>query len=87
VLGLRVAHVKVLFQLPAVYGLHTAQPFAYVEWYTPFGVPDLVTGLFTIRRLTRNNHVHGEIIGVDRIVCNYRLYGRNKDTNGQRKMS
>ncbi|KAJ7815457.1 Zn-finger domain-containing protein [Mycena leptocephala] len=65
--GLRVAHVKVLFQLPAVYGLHTAQPLAYVEWYTPFGVPDPVTGLFTIRRSTRNNHVYGEIVGVDRI--------------------
>ncbi|KAJ6524347.1 hypothetical protein B0H19DRAFT_1215001 [Mycena capillaripes] len=72
--GLRVAHIKVLFQLPAIYGLNMAHPLAYVEWYTPFGVPDPVTGLFTIRRSTRNNHVYAEIIGVDRI------YGRKKDT-------
>lgn len=81
--GLRVAHVKVLFKLPGIYGLHTAHPLAYVEWYTPFGVPDPVTGLFTIRRSTRNNHVYGEIIGVDRIVRNCHLlpkYGRKKDT-------
>ncbi|KAJ6560916.1 hypothetical protein B0H10DRAFT_1966807 [Mycena sp. CBHHK59/15] len=81
--GLRVAHVKVLFQLPEVYGLRTAHPLAYVEWYTPFGVPDPVSGLFTIRRSTRNNHVYGEIIGVDRIVRNCHLlpkYGRKKDS-------
>ncbi|KAJ7673082.1 hypothetical protein DFH06DRAFT_1319290 [Mycena polygramma] len=65
--GLRVAHVKVLFQLLEIYGLCTAHPLAYVEWYTPFGVPDPVSGLFTIRRSTRNNHAYGAIIGVDRI--------------------
>ncbi|KAF8193195.1 hypothetical protein K438DRAFT_1589717 [Mycena galopus ATCC 62051] len=80
--GLRVAHVKVLFQLPPVYRLHTDHPLAYIEWYTPFGVPDPITGLFTVRRSTRNNHVYGEIIGVDRIVGNCHLlpkYGRTKD--------
>ncbi|KAJ7749142.1 hypothetical protein B0H16DRAFT_1847253 [Mycena metata] len=80
--GLRVAHVKVLFQLPNVYRLHTTHPLAYVEWYTPFGVADPVSGLHTIRRSTRNNHVYGEIIGVDRIVRNCHLlpkFGRNKD--------
>ncbi|KAF7371492.1 hypothetical protein MVEN_00003800 [Mycena venus] len=29
--GLRVAHVKVLFQIPKVYRLHTSHPLAYVE--------------------------------------------------------
>ncbi|KAJ7447660.1 hypothetical protein FB451DRAFT_1535820, partial [Mycena latifolia] len=82
--GLRVAHVKVLFQLPQVYGLHTAHPLAYVEWYTPFSTPDPVTGLFTLKRSTRNNHVYGEIIGVDRIVRNCHLlpkFGRKKDSS------
>ncbi|KAJ7619983.1 hypothetical protein DFH06DRAFT_951310, partial [Mycena polygramma] len=75
--------LHVLFQLLEIYGLCTAHPLAYVEWYTPFGVPDPVSGLFTIRRSTRNNHAYGAIIGVDRIVRNCHLlpkYGRKKDT-------
>ncbi|KAJ7076071.1 hypothetical protein B0H15DRAFT_791005 [Mycena belliarum] len=82
--GLRVAHVKVLFNLPQVYALETSHPLAYVEWYTPFGTPDPVTGLFTLRRSTRNNHVYGEIIGIDRIVRNCHLlpkFGRKKDAS------
>ncbi|KAJ7788037.1 hypothetical protein B0H14DRAFT_2258664, partial [Mycena olivaceomarginata] len=47
------------FQLPQMYGLRTAHPLAYIERYTPFGVPDPVTGLFTVRPSTRNNHIYG----------------------------
>ncbi|KAJ7867072.1 hypothetical protein B0H14DRAFT_3084139 [Mycena olivaceomarginata] len=43
--GLWVAHIKVLFQLPQIYGLHMAHPLAYIEWYTPFGVETLTMGL------------------------------------------
>ncbi|KAJ6530972.1 hypothetical protein DFH09DRAFT_933997, partial [Mycena vulgaris] len=78
---LRVAHVKVLFQLSEVFGLQTAHPLAYVEWYTPFSTPDSVSGLFTVKRSTRSNHVYGEIIGIDRIVRNCHLlpkFGRKK---------
>ncbi|KAJ7193265.1 hypothetical protein GGX14DRAFT_593074 [Mycena pura] len=81
--GLRVAQVKVLFQLPRVYGLRTAHPLAYVEWYTPFSTPDPISGLYTVKRSTRNNHIYGEIIGVDRIVQNCHLlpkFGRKKDS-------
>ncbi|KAJ7620077.1 hypothetical protein FB45DRAFT_1062475 [Roridomyces roridus] len=80
--GLRVAHIKVLFQLPPVYDLHTAHPLAYVEWYTPFSTPDATTGLYTVKPSTRNHHAYGEIIGVDRIVRNCHLlpkYGRVKE--------
>ncbi|KAJ7347600.1 hypothetical protein DFH08DRAFT_662753, partial [Mycena albidolilacea] len=60
----------------------TSHPLAYVEWYTPFGVPDPITKLFTVPPSTHNNHVYGEVIGVDRIVLNCHLlpkYGRRKD--------
>ncbi|KAK6969575.1 hypothetical protein R3P38DRAFT_3336834 [Favolaschia claudopus] len=80
--GLRIAHVKAIFQLPQIYRLKTAHPLAHIEWYTPFGTPDPVTGLFTIKPSTRNNHVYGEIIGVDRIVRNCHLlpkFGRKID--------
>ncbi|KAJ7766440.1 hypothetical protein B0H14DRAFT_2245068, partial [Mycena olivaceomarginata] len=36
--------------LPQIYGLRTAHPLAYIERYTPFGVPDPVTGLFTVKK-------------------------------------
>ncbi|KAJ6586231.1 hypothetical protein B0H10DRAFT_1961824 [Mycena sp. CBHHK59/15] len=48
--------------LPQVYQLHTAQPSAYIEWYTPFGTPDLVSGLFTIKPSTHNNHIYKSIL-------------------------
>ncbi|KAJ6490457.1 hypothetical protein DFH09DRAFT_1252659 [Mycena vulgaris] len=73
----------VLFQLPEVFRLQTAHPLAYVEWYTPFSTPDPVSGLFTVKRSTQNNHVYGEIIGIDRIVRNCHLlpkFGRKKDS-------
>ncbi|KAJ7246428.1 hypothetical protein C8J57DRAFT_1081604 [Mycena rebaudengoi] len=80
--GLRVAHVMVLFDLPAVYKLSTVHPLAYVEWYTSFSTPDPISGLLTVKPSTRNNHVYGEVIEVVRIVRNCHLlpkYGRCKD--------
>ncbi|KAJ7596914.1 Zn-finger domain-containing protein [Mycena floridula] len=68
--GLRVAHVKVIFALPKVYGLVMNKPLAYVEWFTPFATPDTVSGLYTIKRSTRMHQVYGEIIEADRIARN-----------------
>ncbi|KAJ6613674.1 hypothetical protein B0H10DRAFT_1758884, partial [Mycena sp. CBHHK59/15] len=68
--------------LPQVYGLYTAHLLVYVEWYTPFGTPNPISGLFTIKTSTRNNHVYGEIIEVDHILQNCHLlpkYSQRKD--------
>ncbi|PBK65649.1 hypothetical protein ARMSODRAFT_866568, partial [Armillaria solidipes] len=58
-------------------------PLAYVEWFTPFGAPDVQTGLYSLSRSTHNHRVYAEIIDVDRIVRNCHLqpkYGRSKDS-------
>ncbi|KAF8870929.1 hypothetical protein BD779DRAFT_1614010 [Infundibulicybe gibba] len=68
--GLRVAHVRVLFNLPAIYRIQIHHPLAYVEWYTPFSTPDKASGLYTVKPSTRNRHIYAEIITVDRIVRN-----------------
>ncbi|RDB24482.1 hypothetical protein Hypma_008517 [Hypsizygus marmoreus] len=82
--GLRIAHVRVLFALPSVYRVQTPHPLAYVEWFTPFNTVDPITGLYTVKPSTRNRHVYGEIISIDRIVRNCHLlpkFGRRKDTS------
>lgn len=82
--GLRIARVRVLFSLPSVYRIHAQQPLAYIEWFTPFSAPDPISGLYTVKPSTRNRHVYGEIIEVDRIVRNCYLmpkFGRHKDTS------
>ncbi|GLB43945.1 putative zn-finger domain-containing protein [Lyophyllum shimeji] len=86
--GLRVAHVRVIFKLPSVYRIRTMHPLVYVEWYTPFSKPDPVSGLFTLKPSTRNRHIYGEIIEVDRIVRNIHMmpkYGRTKDVTWSRE--
>ncbi|KAL0565419.1 hypothetical protein V5O48_016604 [Marasmius crinis-equi] len=77
--GLRVALVRVLFTLPFVFGVRTLHPLAYIEWYTPFGRPDPITSLITLKPSTRNHHAHGEVLSVTQIVRNCHLtpfYGR-----------
>ncbi|PBK98301.1 hypothetical protein ARMGADRAFT_920285 [Armillaria gallica] len=71
--GLHITHVHAIFQLPAVYNVPVAAPLAYVEWFTPFGQQDLLTGLYSISRSTWMGHVYSEIIDVNRIIQNCHL--------------
>ncbi|KAH9893258.1 hypothetical protein C8Q73DRAFT_666029 [Cubamyces lactineus] len=51
--GLRVARVRIIFELPRVYNaksLGVTEPLAYVEWFTPFHVYDEITGMRIDRR-------------------------------------
>ncbi|KAF9557788.1 hypothetical protein CPC08DRAFT_594491, partial [Agrocybe pediades] len=50
--GLHVAQIRAIFNLPPQFGSY-AHPLAYIEWFTPLGVPDRVTGLHSITRSTR----------------------------------
>ncbi|PBK68122.1 hypothetical protein ARMSODRAFT_988855 [Armillaria solidipes] len=80
--GLRMAHVRVLFALPELFGVPAKTPLAYIDWFTPFATPDAVTGMHTLSRSTRMGRVYGEVIEVDRIVRNCHLkprYSRVKD--------
>lgn len=74
-LGLRVAQVRVIFDLPPQFG-HLNQPLAYIEWFTPLGTPDRVSGMHNIRRSTRGHRPNAEIITVDRIVRSCHLVGK-----------
>lgn len=65
--GLRVARLKVLFELPSLYGDYP-HPLAYIEWYTPFGPQDPVTSMYTVKRSTRNRRPNAAIVSIDRIV-------------------
>lgn len=80
--GLRVAQVRVLFKLPAVYGIKSNQPLAYIEWFTPLGAQlEVASDMYTVTRSTRMHRVYAEIIEVDRIARNCHLvpkYGRVK---------
>lgn len=71
-LGLRVAQVHVIFQLPAHYRTKTSQPLAYIEWFTPFRTPNTVDGYYHVSRSTRKirgaDGPYAEIITADRIV-------------------
>ncbi|KAF9562395.1 hypothetical protein CPC08DRAFT_591998, partial [Agrocybe pediades] len=51
--GLRAAQIRVIFKLPPQFGFY-AHPLAYIEWFTPLGVPDRVTGLHSVTRSTRS---------------------------------
>lgn len=73
--GLRVAQVRALFDLPPQFGV-IASPLAYVEWFTPLGVPDHVTGMYVVRRSTRRREPNTELVMVDRLVRGCHLIGK-----------
>ncbi|KAE9386962.1 hypothetical protein BT96DRAFT_1026018 [Gymnopus androsaceus JB14] len=80
--GIRVAHVRVLFTLPRIYGLSIETPLAYVEWFTPFSTCHSSSGLYSLSRSTRMRHVYGEIVDAGRIIRNCYLspnFGRVKN--------
>ncbi|KAJ6611866.1 hypothetical protein B0H10DRAFT_2283854 [Mycena sp. CBHHK59/15] len=54
--GLRVAQVKVIFQLPKHYPSNPGMPVAYIEWMTPLRSPDPLDGYY---HLSRSSRQHG----------------------------
>ncbi|KAJ3487506.1 hypothetical protein NLI96_g3483 [Meripilus lineatus] len=66
--GLRVAHVRALFQLPEHYRLQSTHPLAYVEWFTPLRTQDPITGMYIISRSTRAHAPYAEVIEASRIT-------------------
>ena len=66
-MGLCVAQVRAIFDLPQHFGTFP-HPLAYVEWFTPLGRPDAVTGFHSITRSTRNARRNSAVVSVDRIL-------------------
>ncbi|KAJ6464432.1 hypothetical protein C8R45DRAFT_840248 [Mycena sanguinolenta] len=71
--GLRVAQVKVIFDLPKHYPAKPNPPLAYIEWMTPLRTPDSLDGYYHLSRSSRQHGPYAEIITVDRIVRNAML--------------
>ncbi|KAJ7219897.1 hypothetical protein B0H12DRAFT_1078497 [Mycena haematopus] len=75
--GLRIAQVRLIFQLPTHYPMKSPQPLAYIEWFTPLRTPNALDGYHHVSRSTRKisnqEGPYAEIITVDRIVRNAML--------------
>ena len=77
--GLRLAQVKLFFELPThlrphQHCTHTRAPLlAYIEWFTPFRRYDTNTMMYVISRSTRNGRPNAEIINAERIAGNVHL--------------
>ncbi|KAJ6496933.1 hypothetical protein DFH09DRAFT_945689 [Mycena vulgaris] len=75
--GLRIAQIRVIFQLPSTYPTKFPQPLAYIEWFAPLRTPNNVDGYYHISRSTRKmrgqDGPYAEIIPVDRIARNAML--------------
>lgn len=74
--GLRVARVRVIFNLPDVYNIKTTHPLAYIEWFTPMRSIDRASGLYILSPSTRQHQPYGEIVELDRIVRSCHLIPR-----------
>ncbi|KAI0069812.1 hypothetical protein K474DRAFT_1687663 [Panus rudis PR-1116 ss-1] len=65
--GLRVACVRVIFEVPARLGEATL-PLAYLDWFTPFGRLDAATGMHVVTRSTRNHVPNSSVVSIGDIV-------------------
>jgi hypothetical protein len=74
-LGLQVAQVRVIFDLPPHFGIFP-HPLAYIEWFTPLGRPDASTGIYSITRSTRQTRRNSAIVSVDNILRGCHLIAR-----------
>jgi hypothetical protein len=85
--GLRIAQVRVLFDLPSHFLPGSSTPstptrLASVEWFKPFHHRDPLTGMFRLSRATQSGLPVTEIVPIDRIVGSAHLmprFGTNID--------
>ncbi|KAG1890067.1 hypothetical protein F4604DRAFT_2003912 [Suillus subluteus] len=63
----RVAQVHVIFTLPRQFGTYS-RALAYIEWFTPFRLPDPSSRLLQVSRSTRHLRRNAAVIHIDEIV-------------------
>jgi hypothetical protein len=63
---LRAARIRVIFDLPVALG-QSAEKFAYIEWYTPFGPRNEKSGMYRIAPSTRKGHAHAAVVPLRRL--------------------
>jgi hypothetical protein len=70
-----VGRIRVIFKLPLQFTpFH--HPLAYIEWFTPLGRPDALTGMYVISRSTRSHRRNAAVISADRIIRSCHLVGK-----------
>jgi hypothetical protein len=70
-----VGHIRVIFKLPLQFTSYN-HPLVYVEWFTPLGRPETLTGMHVVSRSTRFHRRNAAIISADRIVRSCHLVGK-----------
>ena len=75
-LGLRVAQLRVIFELPPQFGSYP-HPLAYLEWFTSLGNPDPLTGMHTVTRSTRQSRRNATIVPVTQIARGCHLIAKS----------
>ena len=72
--GLQVAQLRLIFILPRHLARNN-QPthLAYIEWFTPFQVPDADLNLFLTLCATCNHGAHAQVIPLHSIACSCHL--------------
>ncbi len=67
-IGLRVARVRAIFELPIEYAHLSNKPLTYVEWFTPFNVRDTDLGMYSITASTHSHRRRASILPLSQIV-------------------
>jgi hypothetical protein len=70
-----VGRIRVIFKLPPQFTSYH-HPLAYVEWFTPLGRPETLTGMHVVSRSTRFHRRNAAIISADKIVRSCHLVGK-----------
>jgi hypothetical protein len=73
--GLRVAQIRAIFLLPPQFGSFS-HPLMYIEWFTPLGIPDPLTGMHIVTRSTRQHRRNADIVPATRILRGCHLIGK-----------
>ncbi|THH07054.1 hypothetical protein EW146_g9433 [Bondarzewia mesenterica] len=73
--GLRPAQVRIIFDLPSQFG-KLSHPLAYIEWFTPLGRPDPLTGMHIVKRSTRHHRRNAEVVSIHDLVLGCHLMAK-----------
>ena len=63
--------------MPVQFAMAFPHPLAYIEWFTPLGRPDGLTGMHVVSRSTRAHRRNVGIVSVNRIIQSCHLVGKS----------
>jgi hypothetical protein len=74
-IGLTVARVRAIFNLPLEFGDHP-EPLAYLEWFTPLSREDPEVGMYLVGASTRNHRRRASVLPVSKLQRSCHLIPR-----------